>query len=109
MSVVIPLGHFLRQDYFDPIFIRGRESRGFHAHKAYGVVFICLVTRAIYLELVIHLDTPSFITTFNRFASRRGKPMIKDNGKNFVGANAELRRAFVNATKDVNFPNSLIS
>ena len=79
-------------DYFDPIFIRDRKGRGAQAHKAQGAVFVCLVTRAIHLELVTHLDTPSFILTFDRFVSRRGKPhlMMSDNRNNVVGANAEL-------------------
>ena len=93
----------------NPILIRDQEGRGAGAHKAYGAVIICLVTRAIYLEFVTHLNTLSFIAAFDIYSSCRGRPYFvkSDNRKNFVGANAELHRAFVTATKDENLRNSL--
>ena len=35
--------------------------------------------------------------------------MMSDNKRNFVGTNAELYQAFVNATKNENFRNTLIT
>ena len=39
------------------------------------------------------LDTDAFLNAFCRMASRRGRPenIFSDNGKNFKGADAELR------------------
>lgn len=56
--------------------------------KTYGIIFTCLVTRAIHLELVENLSGDQFLMAFIRFTSRRGTPsfIVSDNGKNFVFA-----------------------
>ncbi|XP_014679031.1 PREDICTED: uncharacterized protein LOC106818875 [Priapulus caudatus] len=63
--------------------------------KRYGCMFTCLVSRAVHIEMLYSLETESFINGFRRFISRRGHPdkVYSDNGTNFVGANAELKRA----------------
>ena len=44
---------YSKVDYFDPWFVKeGRENV-----KRYGVVFTCLVSRAVHLESAISLDT----------------------------------------------------
>ncbi|XP_065089275.1 uncharacterized protein LOC135710594 [Ochlerotatus camptorhynchus] len=62
--------------------------------KCFVVVFICLVTKAVHLELVADLTTQAFLASLRRFSSRRGKPVIImcDNAKNFVGAKRELEQ-----------------
>ncbi|XP_066602492.1 uncharacterized protein [Prorops nasuta] len=64
--------------------------------KCYVAVFVCLATRAVHLELVSRLDTEAFLAALSRFISCRGKPavMYSDNGLNFQGADAELKRAY---------------
>ena len=78
-------------DYFGPIEVkRGR------AHvKRWGVIFTCLVSRAVHLEAASSLDTESCINALRRFISRRGPvtSIRTDNGTNFVGAQRELREA----------------
>ncbi|KAK0150310.1 hypothetical protein N1851_008772 [Merluccius polli] len=78
-------------DYFGPIEVkRGR------AHvKRWGVIFTCLVSRAVHLEVASHLDTNSCINALRRFMCRRGpvKSIRTDNGTNFVGAQKELKEA----------------
>ena len=76
-------------DYFGPIAVkrgRGREKR-------YGCLFTCLSSRAVHIEVVEYLDTDSFINCLQRFIARRGLPELirSDNGRNFVGAERELR------------------
>ena len=56
------------------------------------MIFACLTTRAIHIELAGDLSTDSFLLALRKFISRRGyvKVMRSDNGTNFVGANNEL-------------------
>lgn len=76
-------------DYFGPI--ETKRSRA--TVKKYGVLFTCLVIRAVHIELAHSLDTDSCIAALRRFMCRRGqvKEMFSDNGTNFVGAERELR------------------
>jgi len=78
-------------DYFGPFEIKqGRSLR-----KRYGVIFTCMVSRAIHIEIADSLDTSSCINVIRRFVCRRGhvKEIVSDNGTNLVGANKELRRS----------------
>ena len=49
----------------------------------------------MHLEIVWDLTTTYFILALRRFCSRRGYPHIirSDNGKNFVGADSEVKTA----------------
>ncbi|XP_059086776.1 uncharacterized protein LOC131883340 [Tigriopus californicus] len=79
-------------DLFGPFpVVRGRSTVERH-----GVVFTCLSSRAIHLEVVFDKSTDSFIQALKRFMARRGqvKVMRSDNGTNFVGAERELRGVF---------------
>ena len=78
-------------DYFGPFEIK----RGRTIIKRYGVVFTCLVVRAIHIEMASSLDTDSCIHALRRFFARRGQvqSMHSDNGTNFVAAERELRGA----------------
>ncbi|XP_049289532.1 uncharacterized protein LOC125767221 [Anopheles funestus] len=61
--------------------------------KCFVAVFICLVTKAVHLELVADLSTQAFIAALKRFVARRGKPrtISCDNAKNFRGAERALK------------------
>ncbi|GFY01109.1 integrase catalytic domain-containing protein [Trichonephila clavipes] len=52
------------------------------------------VVKAIHLEIVSNLTTKAFLAALKRFVARRGRPIEfhSDNGRNFVGANNELRK-----------------
>ncbi|XP_061177765.1 uncharacterized protein LOC133186550 [Saccostrea echinata] len=78
-------------DYFGPFELK----RGRSMVKRYGVIFTCLNTRAVHLEVSFSLDTDSCIDAIRRFIARRGKPKFirSDNGTNLVGAEKELREA----------------
>jgi len=63
--------------------------------KRYGVLYTCLTTRAVHIEVAHSLDTDSFINSLRRFVARRGPPkeFRTDNGTNFVGGEKELCEA----------------
>lgn len=76
---------------FGPFLIKeGRKEL-----KRYGALFTCFSSRAIHLESTNSLETDSFIMALRRFISRRGdvRRLRSDNGTNFVGASAELKKA----------------
>ena len=78
-------------DYFGPFDMkygyRGRK-------KAYGVIFTCLTTRAVQVELATDLSTDTFLLAFRRFISLYGTPceVRSDNGRNFIGAANEIKK-----------------
>lgn len=71
-------------DYFGPTEVK----KGRTIVKRYGVLFTCLTTRALHIEVSHTLDTDSYINTIRRFMCRRGQVTLirSDNGTNLVGA-----------------------
>lgn len=83
-------------DFAGPFDIRNYTGRACLITKGYVCLFVCFATKAIHLEAVSNLSTPSFLAAFSRFVARRGCPraMYSDNGTNFVGASKVLRLEF---------------
>jgi hypothetical protein len=83
-------------DYAGPFQVRTTKGHGHRSYKAYVVLFICFVTRALHLELVSDLTSSAFIATFRRFTSRRGlcRHLYSDNAITFKGADSKLRGIF---------------
>ena len=86
-------------DYFGPFEIKCGRSV---IRKKYGVIFTCLASRAVHIEVASSLDTSSCIDAIRRFISRRGhvKEMFSDNGTNLVGAERELKQALKELNQD---------
>ena len=84
-----PPFYYTSCDYFGPYVKIGRNNQ----MKHYGVIFTCLNTRAVDLELAVVLSTMEFTQVLRRFFSIRGQPalMMSDNGSQMVGAERELR------------------
>lgn len=79
-------------DLFGPFAVRDTVKRRSFG-KAYGVIFNCLVTRAVYIDLADGYDTKSFLTVFKRFVSIRGYPKTIrcDWGTQLIAASKELK------------------
>ena len=81
-------------DVFGPWSVTTRRTRGGAAEsKRWAVIFACLSTRAVHLEVIESMSTSSFINALRRFLSIRGpvKPLRSDRGMNFIGACRELQ------------------
>lgn len=85
-------------DFFGPFYVKmGRSEL-----KRYGVVFSCLSSRAVHLEVACSLSTDSFINAYRRFVCRRGsaRQIFCDQGTNLVGGSNELREALLQMQSD---------
>ena len=81
-------------DLAGPIhFKEGRSRKPCHM-KGYVCVYICLVTRAVFFDLLEDLSTVVFLSSLRRFTALYGKPdrVLSDNGSNFIGASGEMPR-----------------
>lgn len=79
-------------DCFGPYLVKV----GCRNEKRWGLIFKCLTTRCVYLDLINSLDTDAFLLALRRFIARRGTPseIYSDQGTNFRGAEGELKDAF---------------
>jgi hypothetical protein len=86
-----PPFHYTSCDYFGPLTVKVGRNK---TTKHYGVIFTCLNTRAVHLEIATDCSAMEFIQTLRRFFSIRGYPseILSDNGTQFVGALTELRQ-----------------
>lgn len=64
--------------------------------KTWGVLFCCMSSRAIHVELANTLSTESFLLAYQRFTSIRGHPqkIWSDPGTNFIGAKPVLEELY---------------
>uniref|UniRef100_A0ABD2WDA2 Integrase catalytic domain-containing protein n=2 Tax=Trichogramma kaykai TaxID=54128 RepID=A0ABD2WDA2_9HYME len=83
-------------DYAGPLPILFSKGRKAPSTKGYVAIFICMVVRAVHVEVVSDLTTSAFLPAFSRFCARRGRPAVlySDNGTTFKGASRELRELF---------------
>ena len=94
-----PPFHYTACDYFGPFTVKvGRNKTAKH----YGVLFTCLNTRAVHLELAGDCSTMEFLQVLRRFCAIRGQPakIMSDSGTQFVGAEKELKNMVRGWSKD---------
>ena len=79
---------FCGTDYFGPILYEQNGSQC----KAWGLLFTCLCTHCVHVEVVTELDLNNFILAFSRFINLRGPidTLFSDNGKSFCAAEKQL-------------------
>ena len=77
-------------DYAGPLYLKERGCQD--SYKAYIALFTCASSRAIHLELVPSMSSPSFRNCLIRFVSIWGAPryMISDNAKSFKKSAEDL-------------------
>ena len=85
-------------DYFGPWYVK----EGRHQVKRYGVLFTCLASRAVHLEVANSLTVDSFINAYRCFVGRQGpvRQIHSDQGTNFVGARNELYQSLSEQEND---------
>ena len=85
-------------DCFGPFVVR----KGRTDHKRWGLLFTCMASRAVHIEILETMETDSFINGLRRFIARRGpvKSIRSDNGTNFVGAEKELKMELAKLNED---------
>ncbi|XP_036070983.1 uncharacterized protein LOC118599568 [Oryzias melastigma] len=79
-------------DCFGPYHIKvGRRTE-----KRWGLIFKCMTTSCLHLDLIESMDADAFLMALRRFIARRGKPfeILADRGTNFRGGAAELQTSF---------------
>lgn len=79
-------------DCFGPFLVkRGRSNE-----KRWGIIFKCMTTRCVHLDILSNMDTDSFLMALRRMVARRGTPseILADQGTNFRGGDNELQTAF---------------
>lgn len=87
-----PAFHYTYIDLFGPFKVKGvvhKRSTG----KAFGVIFTCSTSRAVYCDISQNYSTDGFLQTLRRFTSIRGYPseVWSDCGSQLVAAHKELR------------------
>ncbi|GFV50343.1 hypothetical protein TNCV_1068551 [Trichonephila clavipes] len=82
--------------FIGPFWIKSNKQRKNSLYKPYVSIFVCFVTKDVHFELVSDLTTQVFIASLKRFIARRGRPFLifSDNGRAFIGTNAELKRLY---------------
>lgn len=85
-------------DLFGPFQVKN----GCKIEKRYGVLFTCLASRAVHIEMSASLETHSFLQALRRFIARRGpiSQLRCANATNFRGSERELQKAMQEINDD---------
>ncbi|KAL2089355.1 hypothetical protein ACEWY4_014043 [Coilia grayii] len=92
LCVAPPFTH-VGLDVFGPWNVTARRTRGGMAQsKRWALLFTCMSTRAVHIEVIESMDSSSCINAIRRFFAIRGpaKTLHSDCGTNFIGASKEL-------------------
>ena len=76
-----------------------RRTRGGQDHgKRWAIMFSCLTSRAVHIEVIEDMTSSSFINALRRFTAIRGhvKECRSERGTNFIGSTDHLRVDVIN-------------
>ena len=78
-------------DYFGTSYIKEWRKE----LKGYGVLFTCMASRSIHLEVACTMETDSFINFLRRFICRRGpiRQLRSDQGTNKIGRESSEKQS----------------
>ena len=81
---------FSGMDCFGPFVIKERRKE----LKCYGLLFTCMASRAVHIEMLDDLSTDAFINALRCFIAIRGRVQVlrSDQGTNFLGAKNEFEK-----------------
>ena len=79
-------------DYLGPVHVQPVYGDRKRSYKAWIVLYTCMATRAVILDVVSTASAASFLQSFRRFIARRGSPaqMISDNGSSFAAEETQV-------------------
>ena len=81
-------------DCFGPWGVVHKRTRGFSGStKRWGLIFTCMYSRGIHIEMLETMSTNSFLCALRRFIAIRGKiaTIFSDIWSNFLGAKSQLK------------------
>ena len=81
---------FSGMDCFGPFLIKERRKE----LKCYGLLFTCMTSRAVHIEMLDDMSTDAFINALRCFIAIRGRVQVlrSDQGTNFLGARNEFEK-----------------
>ena len=81
---------FSGMDCFGPFLIKERRKE----LKCYGLLFTCMTSRAVHIEMLDDISTDAFINALRCFIAIRGRVQVlrSDQGTNFLGARNEFEK-----------------
>lgn len=81
-------------DCFGPFIVKEKRTE----MKKYGLIFTCMYSRAVHIELLDDLTTDAFLNALRCFEALRGPAdtLYCDNGTNFIGARNKLNKELAN-------------
>ena len=89
VAISVPFSH-IGIDYFGPVYLQ--DSPDQDTYKSWVLLFTCMTTRALHLELCRGMSTEDVLFAFRKFVARRGAPtlIVSDNFKSFIAAAADF-------------------
>ena len=78
-------------DYAEPFPILFSKGRGANLTKGYVAIFICLIVKAVHIQVVSDLTSESSMAAYSRFSDRCGlsSTIYFDNGTTFKEADVD--------------------
>ena len=95
-----PAWAYTSLDLFGPFDIKGETNKRSRS-KGYGVIFTCMLSRAVHLDIATSYDTEAFLLVLRRFIAIRGSPvkLWSDQGSQLQAANKEMQETMSNLNK----------